>query len=228
MKSQTKYHDAQYWQEQAFVKVVVPTEEETRAFRFLYSQQQATSPLFGPSFEPKALAFLRETTKFSQSEKNLSSYNRNVLKLWYFSHLDHPYPTPEQKQTLCLETGLSPIQVQTWFVNIRKRYWLKQRNPVNSSSVTVEPAVATVKVEPSKKRFKPLVPALEEEVHPVQEEVPPVQEEVPLLQEADLALEGNNWSFLENDNWLTLEPLHVVVQQEELHELDESFFNLQW
>jgi len=47
------------------------------------------------------------------------------LKDWMLSpeHLDHPYPTEEDKTELMGLTGLSRKQITCWFSNNRKRFW---------------------------------------------------------------------------------------------------------
>jgi len=43
-----------------------------------------------------------------------------VLKNWLNSHLDNPYPTYKEKESLSKESGLSKRQIQNWFTNARK------------------------------------------------------------------------------------------------------------
>mmetsp|Transcript_6679 Transcript_6679/g.9239 ORF Transcript_6679/g.9239 Transcript_6679/m.9239 type:complete len:192 (+) Transcript_6679:17-592(+) len=44
-----------------------------------------------------------------------------ILKSWLFSHYLHPYPTEEQKLELSEQTGLTPGQLNNWFINARRR-----------------------------------------------------------------------------------------------------------
>ncbi len=37
-------------------------------------------------------------------------------------HRSLPYPTEAEKGALMAETGLTPVQLNTWFVNARRRY----------------------------------------------------------------------------------------------------------
>eukprot|EP00986_Skeletonema_menzelii_P006710 scaffold2549_cov122-Skeletonema_menzelii.AAC.4 len=48
-----------------------------------------------------------------------------VLKDWMMSpeHVDHPYPTEDDKTELMANTGLSRKQITCWFSNNRKRFW---------------------------------------------------------------------------------------------------------
>ncbi|KAJ4919521.1 hypothetical protein JOQ06_025959 [Pogonophryne albipinna] len=45
----------------------------------------------------------------------------NILRAWLFQHLTHPYPSEEQKKQLALDTGLTNLQVNNWFINARRR-----------------------------------------------------------------------------------------------------------
>lgn len=45
-----------------------------------------------------------------------------VLRNWYLSNLDHPYPSEEEKVDLAQQSGLSRSQVVNWFANTRRRH----------------------------------------------------------------------------------------------------------
>ncbi|KAF5027158.1 hypothetical protein F66182_731 [Fusarium sp. NRRL 66182] len=47
-----------------------------------------------------------------------------VLRNWYVTHLDHPYPSEEEKLGLAQQSGLSRSQVINWFANTRRRHRL--------------------------------------------------------------------------------------------------------
>eukprot|EP00111_Clytia_hemisphaerica_P017870 TCONS_00052864-protein len=57
----------------------------------------------------------------------------NVLKAWLFQHLVHPYPSEEEKKQLAVQTNLSILQVNNWFINARRRII----QPMLDSSSTV-------------------------------------------------------------------------------------------
>ncbi|TPX38038.1 hypothetical protein SmJEL517_g00047 [Synchytrium microbalum] len=59
---------------------------------------------------------------------NHSAEVSRVLKEWLFSHKEHPYPTDEEKDKLCTQTGLSITQCNNWFINARRRL-LTPKNP---------------------------------------------------------------------------------------------------
>ncbi|KAI8677897.1 hypothetical protein NCS55_00508200 [Fusarium keratoplasticum] len=47
-----------------------------------------------------------------------------VLRNWFISHIDHPYPSEEDKVSLAQQSGLSRSQVVNWFANTRRRHRL--------------------------------------------------------------------------------------------------------
>lgn len=55
----------------------------------------------------------------------LSSYAVEYLKAWMMSpdHIEHPYPTEDEKLSIMKDTGIELKQLTNWFVNNRKRYW---------------------------------------------------------------------------------------------------------
>eukprot|EP01095_Lingulamoeba_sp_RSL-Kostka_P005160 TRINITY_DN16502_c0_g1_i1.p1 TRINITY_DN16502_c0_g1~~TRINITY_DN16502_c0_g1_i1.p1 ORF type:complete len:142 (-),score=21.89 TRINITY_DN16502_c0_g1_i1:13-438(-) len=83
-------------------------------------------------YEPKT--YLNKVTKNNMSSKicrhsgktkkrtRLHPSLSQILKNWLYSHADNPYPTKEEKNEFARITGLSYRQVDTWFVNGRKRY----------------------------------------------------------------------------------------------------------
>ncbi|KAI5460308.1 hypothetical protein BGZ63DRAFT_358034 [Mariannaea sp. PMI_226] len=56
------------------------------------------------------------------------------LKNWFSSHLDHPYPSEEEKVALAKESGLSKSQVVNWFANTRRRRRLAAHSHNNPAS----------------------------------------------------------------------------------------------
>ena len=54
-----------------------------------------------------------------------------MLKDWMFhpDNVSNPYPSNTQKEGLMRETGLSKRQIDTWFVNARKRFWAPKYGP---------------------------------------------------------------------------------------------------
>ncbi|CAJ1948489.1 unnamed protein product [Cylindrotheca closterium] len=68
----------------------------------------------------------------------------DYLKAWMMSpeHIAHPYPTKSEKAKMMADTGMELKQLDTWFVNNRKRYWKPQVGNKLQSSVgkTVSPS----------------------------------------------------------------------------------------
>jgi hypothetical protein len=60
--------------------------------------------------------------------KNLPTEMMVPLIEWYHAHLNCPYPTPEDKLSLSLRSGMTVGRVARWFVNIRSRYWRPRMN----------------------------------------------------------------------------------------------------
>ncbi|ETN39642.1 uncharacterized protein HMPREF1541_05868 [Cyphellophora europaea CBS 101466] len=54
---------------------------------------------------------------------NLPRQTTDLLKSWLLQHIDHPYPTEEEKQYLMSQTGLNLNQISNWFINARRRHW---------------------------------------------------------------------------------------------------------
>ena len=75
----------------------------------------------------------KSSKKSASSPRNLSIKAIKVMQDWFFSHLNYPYPTGEEKRLLAIEGGLSENQVKYWFTTIRKKtfgnrpfqYWKK-------------------------------------------------------------------------------------------------------
>ncbi|XP_064599380.1 uncharacterized protein LOC135465928 [Liolophura sinensis] len=51
----------------------------------------------------------------------LSKASVRLLELWYEQHIDHPYPTPSETESLATACGLTQEQVKKWFANKRNR-----------------------------------------------------------------------------------------------------------
>lgn len=64
---------------------------------------------------------------------NLPKPVTDVLRAWFHEHLDHPYPTEEDKQVFMNQTGLSISQISNWFINARRRQLPALRNQLRHS-----------------------------------------------------------------------------------------------
>lgn len=52
---------------------------------------------------------------------NLPKETTDKLRAWFVAHLNHPYPTEDEKQKLMQQTGLQMNQISNWFINARRR-----------------------------------------------------------------------------------------------------------
>jgi len=84
------------------------------------------------------------STSPSKNKKKSSSLPPETveyLKAWMMSpeHIQHPYPTEQEKSTIMEDTSIELKQLTNWFVNNRKRFWkprveasLNQSSPVSA------------------------------------------------------------------------------------------------
>jgi hypothetical protein len=78
----------------------------------------------------------------------LSQHAVQYLKNWMLSpaHIEHPYPTEEEKVKIMKATGIEIKQLTNWFVNNRKRYWKPKveeyRRRSSESNLTVKQIAA--------------------------------------------------------------------------------------
>lgn len=66
-----------------------------------------------------------------------------VLKDWMIAHIDHPYPTDEEKEMLKLETGLTISQISNWMANTRRR---QKARPKRSASPSIRPSTGAIDI----------------------------------------------------------------------------------
>ncbi|KAK9355892.1 homeobox KN domain-containing protein [Lipomyces doorenjongii] len=52
---------------------------------------------------------------------NLPKHVTDILRNWLNAHVQHPYPTEEEKTTFMQQTGLTMNQISNWFINARRR-----------------------------------------------------------------------------------------------------------
>ncbi|KAI0024837.1 hypothetical protein F4780DRAFT_479367 [Xylariomycetidae sp. FL0641] len=52
---------------------------------------------------------------------NLPKETTDKLRAWFMTHLEHPYPTEDEKQEFMRQTGLQMNQISNWFINARRR-----------------------------------------------------------------------------------------------------------
>lgn len=63
----------------------------------------------------------RPIKKASRRASALSTQAVNIMKAWWDSHQDHPYPTEEMVRYLQCTAGITKAQVLKWFANKRRR-----------------------------------------------------------------------------------------------------------
>jgi hypothetical protein len=70
-----------------------------------------------------------------------------VLKDWMLLHIDHPYPTDDEKETLKQQTGLSLGQISNWMANTRRR---QKARPKRSASPSLRPSTEAINIPAGK------------------------------------------------------------------------------
>ena len=63
----------------------------------------------------------KSNIQFTKKRSSLSDKAATVLRRWLSEHAHHPYPNNDEKEELCLRTGLAPAQLSNWFSNARRR-----------------------------------------------------------------------------------------------------------
>ncbi|KAH1663880.1 hypothetical protein KXX15_009221 [Aspergillus fumigatus] len=96
-----------------------------------------------PTVGPKGRKTLKSLTGMTISEdmegrgrKSSSRLSRDavrILKTWLLEHLDHPYPSEQEKDELKKRTGLKRSQISNWLANARRRGKARPLPPSNSS-----------------------------------------------------------------------------------------------
>jgi hypothetical protein len=66
-----------------------------------------------------------------------------ILKDWMIEHIDHPYPTDEEKESLKAQTELTISQISNWMANTRRR---QKARPKRSSSPSIRPSTEAIDI----------------------------------------------------------------------------------
>jgi hypothetical protein len=66
-----------------------------------------------------------------------------ILKDWMLQHVDHPYPTEEDKELLKQQTGLATMQISNWMANTRRR---QKARPKRSASPSIRPSTEAINI----------------------------------------------------------------------------------
>ncbi|KAI9368801.1 homeobox KN domain-containing protein [Aspergillus egyptiacus] len=73
-------------------------------------------------------------SKNKRRRGNLPKPVTDILRAWFHEHLDHPYPSEEDKQMFMTRTGLTISQISNWFINARRRQLPALRNQMRNSN----------------------------------------------------------------------------------------------
>lgn len=60
-------------------------------------------------------------SSMGKQRRNLPPKATKLMNQWFECHLDHPYPSDQEKRTLASQGGITVEQVSTWFSNKRSR-----------------------------------------------------------------------------------------------------------
>lgn len=70
------------------------------------------------------------------------------LQRWFDENMYRPYPSDCSKHQLAYETGLTAVQLNHWFTNTRKRYWLPQVKQLQDNGVALTKEASAFVVMP--------------------------------------------------------------------------------
>ncbi|KAL5343682.1 homeobox KN domain-containing protein [Aspergillus crustosus] len=74
-------------------------------------------------------------SKSKRRRGNLPKPVTDILRAWFHEHLDHPYPSEEDKQMFMTRTGLTISQISNWFINARRRQLPALRNQMRTGEM---------------------------------------------------------------------------------------------
>ena len=92
-----------------------------------HQQHQRQQPQHAAALQqsPNSSASSPSSSSSSQQGKkrrgNLPKPVTDILRNWLNAHVQHPYPTDEEKAELMKQTGLTLNQISNWFINARRR-----------------------------------------------------------------------------------------------------------
>ncbi|XP_014005377.1 homeobox protein PKNOX1 isoform X2 [Salmo salar] len=100
-------------------------------------------------------SFFTQEDSSSKSNKRgvLPKSATNIMRTWLFQHIGHPYPTEDEKKQLAIQTNLTLLQVNNWFINARRR--ILQPMMDSSASDTPKSRKRTPQSRPTQ-RFWPM------------------------------------------------------------------------
>ncbi|EAU39374.1 hypothetical protein ATEG_00728 [Aspergillus terreus NIH2624] len=77
-------------------------------------------------------------SKNKRRRGNLPKPVTDILRAWFHEHLDHPYPSEEDKQMFMTRTGLTISQISNWFINARRRQLPALRNQMRNGGADLD------------------------------------------------------------------------------------------
>ncbi|KAH8730920.1 hypothetical protein GQ44DRAFT_672939 [Phaeosphaeriaceae sp. PMI808] len=93
-----------------------------------------------------------------------------ILKDWMLQHIDHPYPTDEEKELLKQQTELTIGQISNWMANNRRR---QKARPKRCASPSIRPSTQAMNI-PAGRTWESLDPFERWKHSPVQNEPAPL------------------------------------------------------
>ncbi|KAK7582593.1 hypothetical protein V9T40_014038 [Parthenolecanium corni] len=103
---------------------------------------ESLSPVSGTSCDEFEDQF---GNKRKQKRGVLPKHATSIMRSWLFQHLVHPYPTEDEKKQIALQTNLTLLQVNNWFINARRRIL----QPMLDASTSDKKSFSTVPTDDS-------------------------------------------------------------------------------
>ncbi|PYH96803.1 hypothetical protein BO71DRAFT_396753 [Aspergillus ellipticus CBS 707.79] len=104
------------------------SDSEQASPQSLSHAQQSNFGILGDSIDPKN----------KRRRGNLPKPVTDILRAWFHEHLDHPYPSEEDKQMFMTRTGLTISQISNWFINARRRQLPALRNQMRNGGSEID------------------------------------------------------------------------------------------
>jgi Homeobox KN domain len=90
----------------------------------LLDLKKSSNPIASPPQSTRSSISESSSTMKRNSPKNRPNHSiaiKVILLKWFGLNVHHPYPNEFVKKALCFQTGLTVLQLNTWFVNHRRR-----------------------------------------------------------------------------------------------------------
>ena len=126
-----------------FLETLHPVGEDTDIPTGGLTGKRVLKSLGGPSNAESA------ESRSRKSGSRLSREAVRVLKKWLADHIDHPYPTGQEKDDLQGVTGLRHSQICNWLANARRRGKARSIPPWNNSPGSGLPSIPIQPIPPN-------------------------------------------------------------------------------